>query len=73
MPLSAASPKTTAAFSSLLSVGEPDWLLLGVPGAMDFPAVKWRQVNLDKITKKKRQALVAELESALGSSAGNNR
>jgi hypothetical protein len=46
--------------------GEPDWGLLGVEGAADLPAVKWRQVNLDKISKKKRQALVAQLEAVLG-------
>jgi hypothetical protein len=45
--------------------GEPDWDLLGVPGAADLPAVRYRQLNLDKISKKKRAALVEELEAAL--------
>jgi predicted nucleotidyltransferase component of viral defense system len=45
--------------------GEPDWTLLGVPGAADLPAVKWRQVNLGKVGKEKRAALVAQLEAAL--------
>jgi hypothetical protein len=41
--------------------GEPDWMLLGVPGAERLPAVKWRQQNLDKLTAKKRDELVEAL------------
>ena len=32
--------------------GEPDWALLGVRGAAELPAVKWRQQNLDKLPRK---------------------
>ncbi|HWE17637.1 MAG TPA: nucleotidyl transferase AbiEii/AbiGii toxin family protein [Hyphomicrobiaceae bacterium] len=32
--------------------GEPDWDLLGVPGAADLPAVRYRQLNLDKISRR---------------------
>lgn len=45
--------------------GAPDWTLLGVPGAAELPAVKWRQQNLDKLTKEKRAELVEALEKAL--------
>jgi predicted nucleotidyltransferase component of viral defense system len=45
--------------------GEPDWALLGVPGAAELPAVKWRQRNLDKLTEEKRAALVDALEKVL--------
>ncbi|MCA0250493.1 MAG: nucleotidyl transferase AbiEii/AbiGii toxin family protein [Proteobacteria bacterium] len=45
--------------------GEPDWILLGLPGAADLPAVKWRQLNLDKLTGEKRTALVTALQGAL--------
>jgi hypothetical protein len=45
--------------------GEPDWALLGVPGAAELPAVKWRQQNLDKLTKAKRAELVKALEKVL--------
>jgi predicted nucleotidyltransferase component of viral defense system len=45
--------------------GEPDWALLGVPGAAELPAVKWRQQNLDKLTKEKRAELVEALEKVL--------
>lgn len=45
--------------------GEPDWDLLGLPDVADLPAVKWRQLNLDKLTREKRTALVAALQDAL--------
>jgi predicted nucleotidyltransferase component of viral defense system len=45
--------------------GQPDWSVLGVPGAPDLPAVRWRQQNLDKLSKARRAALVARLEKAL--------
>lgn len=45
--------------------GAPDWPLLGLSAAAELPAVKWRQLNLDKLTPEKRAALVAALEKAL--------
>jgi predicted nucleotidyltransferase component of viral defense system len=45
--------------------GKPDWALLGLPGAAELPAVKWRQQNLDKLTKEKRAELVEALERVL--------
>lgn len=45
--------------------GEPDWTLLDVPGAAELPAVKWRQLNLDKLPTKKRAELVEALEGVL--------
>jgi predicted nucleotidyltransferase component of viral defense system len=45
--------------------GEPDWSLIGVPGAADLPAVRWRQQNLDQLPTDKRAALVARLEAVL--------
>jgi hypothetical protein len=45
--------------------GEADWSLLGVPDAAELPAVKWRQLNLDKLSPEKRAALVVRLEKAL--------
>ena len=45
--------------------GTPDWTLLGLPNAAELPAVKWRQVNLDKLPAGKRAALVARLEEVL--------
>jgi predicted nucleotidyltransferase component of viral defense system len=45
--------------------GKPEWALLSLEGAAELPAVKWRQLNLDKLTAEKRAALVAGLEKAL--------
>jgi predicted nucleotidyltransferase component of viral defense system len=46
--------------------GKPDWALLGIPVvAAELPAVKWRQLNLDKLSAEKRAALVAALEKVL--------
>lgn len=44
--------------------GEPDWSLLGVPGAAELPAVM-RQQNLNKVPKPKRDAFVKALEKIL--------
>lgn len=45
--------------------GKPDWTLIRLPGAANLPAVKWRQLNLDKLTAEKRAAEVAALERVL--------
>jgi predicted nucleotidyltransferase component of viral defense system len=45
--------------------GQPDWKIIGIAHVADLPAVKWRQIHLDKLTKKKRANLVAELEKVL--------
>ncbi len=47
--------------------GQPDWSLLGLPHVADLPAVKWRQMNLDKLSARQRADLVANLENALRS------
>jgi hypothetical protein len=45
--------------------GEPEWGLLGGPGAAELPAVQWRQHNLDQLSAKRRAAWVAHLETVL--------
>lgn len=45
--------------------GEPEWDLLGLSNVAELPAVKWRQINLDKLSDEKRAALVANLENVL--------
>jgi predicted nucleotidyltransferase component of viral defense system len=51
----------------LLSIkrGEPDWALLGVPGAEALPAVRWRLENLARMEKGKRAALIERLRKVL--------
>ena len=45
--------------------GAPDWVLLGISGADELPAVLWKQQNLDRLPADKRQALFAGLERVL--------
>lgn len=45
--------------------GVPDWKLIGLPGAANLAAIKWRQENLNKLTKEQRADLVAALEKVL--------
>lgn len=45
--------------------GEPEWELLGLPHVADLPAVKWRQLNYDKLGKDDRAREVAKLERVL--------
>jgi hypothetical protein len=45
---------------------EPNWALLGVPGAEVLPAVRWRLENLAKLDGKKRATLLGRLGEVLG-------
>lgn len=45
--------------------GTPDWELIGLPTAADLPAVKWKQLNLDRLTESARTRLVDQLAAAL--------
>jgi predicted nucleotidyltransferase component of viral defense system len=59
-------PKDHRAFLMSFKRGTPEWPLLGIPEAASLPAVNWRQQNLDKLTKDKREALVKRLAEVLG-------
>ncbi len=48
-----------------LKRGEPDWKLLGVPGAEELPAVRWRLQNLAKMDKEKRAEFIERLKKVL--------
>jgi predicted nucleotidyltransferase component of viral defense system len=45
--------------------GQADWTSIGLADAAKLPAVKWRQVNLDKLTAEKRAGEIASLEKVL--------
>jgi predicted nucleotidyltransferase component of viral defense system len=45
--------------------GKPDWTSIALPGAANLPAVKWRQLNLDKLTAERRAVEIASLEKVL--------
>lgn len=58
-------PEAHRRFLLGFKAGEPDWGSLGVPHAADLPAVRWKQMNLDKLAPEARGRLVAELERVL--------
>lgn len=60
-----AMPQAHRNFLVTFEEGEPDWALLGLPDAAALPAVRWRQENLDRLSAKRRSALVARLKAAL--------
>jgi predicted nucleotidyltransferase component of viral defense system len=46
--------------------GAPEWSLLGIPDAPELPAVKWKQVNLDRLSTEARDRLLSQLQYVLG-------
>ncbi len=58
-------PKEHREFLIGFKRGKPDWALLGVDGAAELPAVRWKQINLDKLSAADREKLVAQLITAL--------
>lgn len=59
-------PEAHRVFLMSFKRGTPEWPLLSVPEAAALPAVKWRQQNLDKLPRKKREELVKRLAEVLG-------
>lgn len=45
---------------------KPDWDLLGIAGAQQLPAVRWREMNLDKSGEGTKEALLEKLELVIG-------
>jgi predicted nucleotidyltransferase component of viral defense system len=43
--------------------GEPDWKTIGLPEVADLPAVRWKQINLDRMAPDKREALTDRLRA----------
>ena len=41
--------------------GAPDWNLLPFPDAKNLPAVRWKQINLDKMSSDKRGEVIRKL------------
>lgn len=44
---------------------EPEWERLGLTGLDQLPAIRWRELNLDKAGKETRDGIVRKLEKAL--------
>jgi len=45
---------------------KPEWDLLGLEGAQDLPAVRWREINLDKAGRDTQSELVRKLDEVIG-------
>jgi len=45
--------------------GSPDWDLLGIPDAVNLPAVRWRMQNLRHMSDERRSVLLARLQKVL--------
>jgi len=53
-------------FPLSFKAGEPDWDLLGVPGAAELPAaVRWKVDNLAKLAEGRREKLLSDLRRVL--------
>lgn len=44
---------------------EPDWVLLGLEGVSELPAIKWKQINLAKMPEHKHKLALEKLEKVL--------
>ena len=62
-------PKEHRQFLVGFKEGAPDWGLRGMQEARNLPAVRWKQLNLDRLKPEDRQRLVAELKAALPENA----
>lgn len=58
------------AFLLSFKSGNPDWNLLDIEGVQDLPAVKWKLLNLDRISPDSHAKACSRLRSVLG---GNTR
>lgn len=46
--------------------GEPAWDLIGIPNIKEFPAIKWKLQNIQKMEKFQNRLAVAKLKESLG-------
>ena len=44
----------------------PEWDLLGIDGVDRLPAVRWREINLDRAGKETQEAMARHMEEVLG-------
>jgi predicted nucleotidyltransferase component of viral defense system len=58
-------PKAHRDFLVGFKQGAPDWSLLGVPEAANLPAVRWKQLNLDKLSVNTRDRMINQLKTVL--------
>ena len=58
-------PEAHRQFLLGFKLGEPDWGLVGLLDAAELPAVRWKQINLDKLSEAARARLLDQLAAAL--------
>lgn len=63
--IKAGMPDDHKAFLVSFYQGDPQWDRLGLPGIAELPAIRWRQVNLDKAGKGTREEIVNNLRLVL--------
>lgn len=54
--------ETDKSFIMGFKKGNPDWSLLSLSDAKELPAVRWKQMNLEKMDSKKRRLAIEKLE-----------
>lgn len=54
-------PEAHRTFLIGFKAGAPDWDLIGLPDAADLPAVRWKQLNLDRLEPARRADMVERL------------
>ena len=64
--LHAALTEEDRAFLLSVKGREPDWSLIDLPGIADLPAVRWKLVNLDRMSEARYAAALDRLRQALG-------
>lgn len=45
---------------------KPNWSLLGLDGASELPAIKWKQINLARMPNEKHAQALEKLKDVLG-------
>ena len=63
-------PLSHRAFLLGFKRGEPEWELTGIPGICELPAVRWKQRNLDRMTRDARAGAIRRLEAVLNPEQG---
>jgi len=64
--LHAALTEEDRAFLLSVKGRKPDWSLIDLPGIADLPAVRWKLVNLDRMSEAKHAAALDRLKQVLG-------
>jgi len=64
-------PQAHRAFLLGFKTGAPDWDLIGLPDAAHLPAVRWKQLNLDRLEPDRRADMVERLRQSWPSSSSS--